>query len=89
MFEGTLDRDIRFTPEQITATRKALRTRRAQLGRSIAAAEAAHRAGQRIQHNTHDRNVAELAAVCGVIEALDVAEKQIQHRIREKLGLNA
>jgi hypothetical protein len=86
--ESTLDRDVRFSPEMISATQKALRTRKSALGRSIASAEASRRAGVRIQHGTHDRNVSDLVAISATLDALEVAQKQIQHRIRERLGLN-
>jgi hypothetical protein len=78
---------VRFSPEQITATLKAIRQRKRQLGRSIATAEANRRAGQKIQHNTHDANVAELATLDHVCDALEVARRQIQYRIEERLQL--
>lgn len=77
----TLDRDIRFTPTQITATAKAVRQRRNALQRSIAKADANRRAGQKIQLGTYEANIEELAELDLVRDALEAARRQIGRQI--------
>lgn len=85
----TADRDIRFSPSEIHYTTQAVKARMRKLRRSIAAAEASLAAGATIQRGTHERNLEELAALTLVSENLEVARKQIAHKIRESLGMEA
>ena len=81
MFEPTLDRDVRFSEEQITFTLFAVRGEITKRTRSIAKAEAARAAGATIQHNVLDEHYRALTACNQVREKLEVAKRQIGHQI--------
>ena len=86
MTEGTLDRDVRFSPEQITFTQGALRREIRRRTKSIEKAEASRAAGATIQHGMLDEHYRAREAARAVLENLEVARKQIAHRIATQVG---
>lgn len=82
----TLDRDIRFTPDQITATQRAVRAEIAVRTRSICKAEAAREAGQKIQQGVLDGHYSALTELRNVATNLEVARIQIARRLADKIA---
>lgn len=83
----TLDRDIRFTPDQIIVTQRALRDEIAKRDRSIRKAEQTRHAGGRIQQGVLDSHYRERDAARAALNNLEVARKQIGHVMRDRLGI--
>ena len=77
----TLDRDIRFTPWQIAVTQTALRDEIKKRTRSIDKAEAARAAGANYQAGTLQEHYDARDAARQVLENLEVARRQIGHKI--------
>lgn len=80
----TLDRDIRFTPEQITVAQYALRDEVRKRTRSIERAEANRAAGATIQNNVLDEHYRARTAAQEVLDNLEAARKQIARRIADR-----
>ena len=81
----TLDRDIRFTTLEIAVTQRALRDEIRRRTRSIEKAEAARRAGQKVQQNVLQSHYTERAAAKSALDNLEVARRAIGSRIAASL----
>lgn len=79
----TTDRDVRFTSLEISVTQRALRDEIRKRTKSIEKAEAARRAGDTIQHNVLESHYRERAAAKSALDNLEVARRQIAHRIAD------
>jgi hypothetical protein len=82
----TTDRDIRFSPFEITITQLALRDELRKRERSIAKAEAARAGGQKVQEGTLQEHYEAREAARRILENLEVARKQIAYQIAERVG---
>lgn len=82
----TLDRDIRFTPEQITRTADAIKRRVRTLNKSIESALAARAAGATVQDGTLSRHYAERDDLKLVLDNLEVARLQIARQITDHIS---
>lgn len=82
----TLDRDIRFTPWQISVTQHALRDEIKRRTKSIEKAEAAREAGRSFQAGTLQEHYSARDAAREVLASLEVARRQIGHQIEAKLN---
>lgn len=81
--EPTLDRDIRFSVDEIRVTQYALRDEIKRRTRSIEKAEAAQSAGGRVQANVLQSHYADRDHARAVLAALEVARQQIARRLAE------
>jgi FtsZ-binding cell division protein ZapB len=86
MFEGTLDRDVRLSPDEIIFLQVAVRDELRKRNRSIRTAEASKAAGNKVQYGTLDEHYRARTALQSTLEKLDVAQRQIQHRIKARLA---